>query len=199
MKSKIENIYLIRDENRICQGDILRDYVCQSSTVFEGKAILKDVTFPYVIILSQDCDLEWDFNNRIETGEDHDKFLHSILICPAYFAERLKEGTHLEILKFKMEYIGGRKWNDVKTNQNPRYHFLIHDRELQIPDLAIDFKHYFTVPRDRMYEDVKKHYIASINELFREELSQRFAYYLSRIGVPEIKYREEVNEYRQND
>ena len=38
-----------------------------------------------------------------------------------------------------------------------------------------------------MYEILKKHYIGSMKELYREDLSQRFAYYLSRIGLPEIE------------
>ncbi len=49
--------------------------------------------------------------------------------------------------------------------------------------LIIDFKHYYTIPRNILYQNLD-HYNVSITELHREQLSQRFAYYLSRVGTP---------------
>ena len=76
------------------------------------------------------------------------------------------------------------KWNFIKNNQDPRYHFLRKDLDLQVPELVIDFKHYYTIPRDFLYEKIEHHYLGTMSELFREFLSQRFAFYLSRIGLP---------------
>lgn len=53
-----------------------------------------------------------------------------------------------------------------------------------IPELVIDFKHYYTIPTEEMYEAYKENYLASVEPLYREDLSQRFANYLSRIGLP---------------
>ena len=143
--------------------------------------------------------MEWDFNNHKENEKDQDeinqdeinqdkinqdKFLQSILVCPAYPAEKVRLGTHLEELNLTMVYLNGARWNLVKTNQNSRYHFLDNNSVLQIPDLVIDFKHYYSIPRNILYKEIKNHYIGSMNELFREGLSQRFAFYLSRIGLP---------------
>ena len=83
-----------------------------------------------------------------------------------------------------MQYIDSKRWKIVQNNQNPRYHFLKGEKMYQVPNIVIDFKHYYTIPRDELYKNYKNHYIGSINELFREALSQRFAYYLSRIGLP---------------
>jgi hypothetical protein len=96
-------------------------------------------------------------------------------------------GTHLEELNLTMEKLNSDRWNLIKTNQNSRYYFLDKQSDLQIPDLVIDFKHYYSIQRDILYKEIKRHYIGSINELFRECLSQRFAFYLSRIGLPLIK------------
>ena len=195
MTLKIESLYYQHDIDRICQGDIFRDWKYEYRSYFseQGKLSIEKIELPYMIVLSQDCDLEWDFINRKDfsihtdnTQFKHDKFLHTILICPAYLAEHLKQGIHLQNQKMKMEEIGSKKWNDIENNNNPRYHFLNNCLELQIPKLAIDFKHYFTIPRDKLYESAKDHYIASVSHLFRESLSQRFAYYLSRIGLPEF-------------
>lgn len=207
MKSKIDTAYVEHDLKRIFQGDILRDFKYSAWNLardVDGELI--EITIPYLIIMTQDCDLESDRRNHDDLfkllGEDcnsldedeesekenHDKFLHSILVCPAYPAKQLKKGDHLKGLGLKMQKIDSNtQWNFIKNNQNPRYHFLRKDVDLQIPDLVIDFKHYYTVPRDILYDTIKDHYLGTISELFREFLSQRFAFYLSRIGLPIIK------------
>jgi len=207
--SQIDSPYRKHSEDRIVQGDILRDVTFIEWELNEEnprQSPVFDKTLPYILILTQDCDLEQDFKNRCdiensnEDEEKHDKFLQSILVCPAYNAEQFKKGEHLEDFGLKMEaYKDRKRWNDIKGNNNARYHFLeksSHEyenpdlakisREYQIPDLVLDFKHYYTIPRNVLYTIYKKHYIASLNELFRESLSQRFSYYLSRIGLPKI-------------
>ncbi|MEA3293397.1 MAG: hypothetical protein U9P81_00245 [Euryarchaeota archaeon] len=190
MKSKIDSIYIHHNGDRVYQGDILRDFEYQEWVSIEDKKIkIQERIIPYLLVLTQDCDLEWDFNNHKENENgqdesDQDKFLHSILICPAYPAEKVRLGTHLEELNLTMKKLNSARWNLVKTNQNSRYHFLDNNSVLQIPNLVIDFKHYYSIPRNILYGKIKKHYIGSINELFRECLSQRFAFYLSRIGLP---------------
>ncbi len=189
MKSKIDSCYVKHDCIRICQGDILRDYQHEAHVYVDRvvrKLSAQRIIFPYAVVMTQDCDLEWDFNNRATASEKHDKYLQSILLCPAYLAEQLKQGIHLDALNLKMEYQNKDKWKDIQNNLNQRYHFLDSCSEMQIPYMTIDFKHYFTVPRDVLYEEAKAHYIGTMNELFREALSQRFAYYLSRIGLPII-------------
>lgn len=196
MKSKIDSIYIKHNGDRIYQGDILWDFKYQDKVFIEDNKIkIQERNIPYLIVLTQDCDLEWDFNNHKENENvqdktrekiNQDKFLHSILICPAYPAEKVRLGTHLEELDLTMEKLNSNRWNLVKTNQNSRYYFLDKQSDLQIPDLVIDFKHYYSIPRDMLYKEIKKHYIGSINELFRECLLQRFAFYLSRIGLPKI-------------
>ena len=57
---------------------------------------------------------------------------------------------------------------------------------MQIPDLILDFKHYLTVPFDLLSRFHGTCYLASVSELFREDLSVRFASYLSRVGLPEL-------------
>ncbi|MDO9517864.1 MAG: hypothetical protein Q7J10_07440, partial [Methanosarcinaceae archaeon] len=136
----------------------------------------------------QDCDLENDFENRSEsTPEKHDKFLRTVLICPAYVAIDLRKGIHLEDLNLKMETFNSARWNSIMKQNNARYHFLEQDQELQVPELVIDFKHYYALPRDALFNMYDDNYLVTINHLFREFLSQRFSNYLSRIGLPKLK------------
>ena len=185
MKSRIESFFIKHSGKRICQGDIFRDFEYiefVSNNKKTGTGIKK--IFPYLLVLSQDCDLESDHKNHIECKDNQDKYLISILVCPGYSADALRKGNHLKEYGLKMNRIDSDRWKIIKNNQNPRYHFLRGVQELQIPNLVVDFKHYYTISRDMLYEYFKDHYLSSVNELFREALSQRFANYLSRIGLP---------------
>ena len=75
-------------------------------------------------------------------------------------------------------------WNHITKNQHDRFHFLPTDAKNDMPNLILDFKHFYTVPREEIYAIHKTKYKISINALFREDISQRFANYLSRIGLP---------------
>ncbi|WJI09146.1 hypothetical protein FGU46_03095 [Methanobacterium sp. CWC-01] len=192
MRSKIETIYRRHDTDRVCQGDLFEEFVYPEWISREGNKIkIKNRNIPYLIVLTQDCDLERDHVNHITNSEKQDKYLQSILVCPAYQADKLKNGTHLEKLGYKMEYQNSDRWKIIMQNNNHRYHYL--EAFEQIPALTIDFKHYYSIPRDIIYNEIKNddHYLGTVNELFRESLSQRFAYYLSRIGLPEIVKDEE--------
>lgn len=203
MKSKIESTYVTHDKKRICQGDILRDFVYLEPYETDGnEGAFLERTIPYLIVLTQDCDLEsdyWNYQkvfdkgcesqlNQVNAQKSSDKLLQSILVCPAYPSEQVRKGVHLDDLGIKMqEFNSVTMWNFVTTNQNPRYHFLNGNLEMQIPDLIVDFKHYYAIPMNVLYNKFEKKYWGTVNELFRESLSQRFAYYLSRIGLPELE------------
>ena len=144
MKSKIETIYRRHDINRVCQGDLFEDFVYPEWVAREGKKIrIQNRNIPYLIVLTQDCDLERDHVNHISETEKQDKYLQSILVCPAYQADELQKGEHLKNLKFKMEYQNKNKWKTIKQNDNPRYHYL--GAFGQIPALTLDFKHYYSI------------------------------------------------------
>lgn len=192
MKSKIDSVYLRHERERLCQGDIFRDIEYIFDIKVTGESIEFDTRkLPYIIVLTQDCDLESDHRNHTLIQSNQDKFLHSILVSPAYLAAQLREGTHLSDLELKMQYLSTGLWKPVKDNQNTRYHFLPANTDFQIPDLVVDFKHYYTMPKERLVANTN--YIGSLNELFRENLSHRFSHYLSRIGLPELN-EEIVNE-----
>ncbi len=188
--SKIKALYRKHSESRIVQGDILRDITFLEWDLNERnptKSPVIDKYLPYIVILTQDCDLEQDFDNRQEDeAEKQDKFLQSILVCPAYIEDQFRKGTHLEGFKLVMENFNSERFKIIRGNNNPRYHFLqkAPDPDYQIPNLVLDFKHYYTMPVPVLYKLYRRHYVASLNELFREALSQRFSYYLSRVGLP---------------
>ncbi|MFZ1984610.1 MAG: hypothetical protein WAU91_09360 [Desulfatitalea sp.] len=190
LKSKIESHYETHDCKRISQGDILRDI---KFVIIGDDESSVELTYQYIVVLSQDCDLEQ--GNSILSPELKcegscklfNQFLHSVLFVPAFPSELLRSGEHIKSLyDIKADRIVGSLWGPIKINQSPRYHFLPADVEHQIPDLVMDFKAYYTLPFRYFLHKHKKHYLATVNELFREHLSQRFSNYLNRIGLPAI-------------
>ena len=186
--SAIKSRYVLHAHKRLCQGDVLRDVALLEATADENGDLDSTERFlPYVIVLTQDCDLEQDEQARSAPQKPNDdKFLQSVLLCPAYQSLKVRHGTHLEQLNLKMHSFNSANWNLLKQNNMHRYHFLPEEAALQLPEAVLDFKQYFTSPREFFCARYKTHYVATLGPLFREALSQRFAQYLSRIGLPEL-------------
>jgi len=188
LKSKIDKQYEKHNCERGCQGDIVRD-VRILRVIDENK--VEEIQLPYVILLSQDCDLEQSINKGVSDEEGFPKnnqYLPNVLILPAFTAESVRVGDHLkELFGITQDKISSDPWKKIKQNNTDRYHFLISHTSFQIPELVIDFKIYFSIE----YSEFIKFYdgggyLGTINELFRERLSQRFTNYLARIGLPEM-------------
>lgn len=185
-ESQINTMYRKHNPlDRIYQGDILHDLPVLSSEFVNGEFEISSIDLPYAVIMTQDCDLQWDYETR-KNIKNHDKYLPTILVCPAYLAEKLRAGTHLEKIDQVMQKWNSEKYKDIKNLNNERFHFLESNPNMQIAELVIDFKHYYTIPRNVLYHMYKEKYLASLNQLFRDHLSRRFANYLSRIGLPEL-------------
>lgn len=179
--------YIYRESARLHQGDIFRDI---SHNVIDTNGAVFSISIPYAVILTQDCDLD---QGRDYLGDlpvepvESNQFIANLIMVPMFPAEHLREGTHLEDLYLvTQKRINSDRWKHVCNNNNLRYHFFKGDITFQLPDLAIDFKHYFTVQARMLVNLYENHYLASINEIFREHLSQRFCNYLSRIALPDV-------------
>ena len=175
--------------NRICQGDIFRDieyieYALEKSGTFE----ISKIIFPFVVVLTQDCDLEQDFNNRTDVEkQNQDKHLISVIVAPLYNVEHVYVGEHLSELGLTMQQIPKDKMHAgkfLRDNQLPRYHYLEFDSQIPIPASVIDFKHYFTVNLEMLLKVKSSNHVCKISPLYRESISLRFANFLSRIGLP---------------
>lgn len=185
MQSQVVNQYTkTKDKVRFNQGDILKDI---SFFILTGAELnVSEINLEYAVIVSQDCDLEHDYNNRNNADKkDEDKFLPNILLLPAYLDTKFRAGTHRGG-DIKGMYWNSEKWKTITQNNEARFHFINHDEKFQIPDLILDFKHLYTIDRDTLCSKMTSVYFASICELHRELLSQRYSNFLGRIGLPEI-------------
>jgi hypothetical protein len=179
-------------KRRVAQGDVFRDVEC-IEYVAERRGIIQvsKVIFPLVVVLTQDCDLEQDArykNPKMKKPPTDDKRLLSVLVVPLYNAEHLILGTHLSDLKMTMTTMSKktREIDYLKNNERPRYHYLDFPDEIPIVAQVADFKHYFS-SHLRYLESIRsRQFVCRISDMFREHLSQRFAAYLARIGLPDI-------------
>lgn len=175
---------------RIQQGDILSnvEYI-ESVQIEDGVVKISKIVFPLVIVLTQDCDLTWDYESRTVEGKNQDKYLFSVIVAPLYNYEHFINGEHLSDLGQTMATISRKETKtdnkNLRQNETPRYHYLEFDDHVPIVNSVIDFKHYFTVSIEQLRKHKESHYICTVSPLFRERISQRFSNYLSRIGLPE--------------
>jgi hypothetical protein len=142
---------------------------------------------PYAIVVSQDCDLDWDHKTRIDSAKD--KLIPSILFCEVAPASSVRSSTRSDI------------WKRIKINKDERYQFLqkvASDEDVLLeglPELGIDFKRYFTIPADEVYariaakETMRRCRLVSP---YLEHFSTRFAYYQFRIALPAEHFSEPV-------
>lgn len=159
----------------------------------------------YAIVVSQDCDLDWDFKARRqpdtilkpELNENEaaiaqrlqNKMMPNVLFCRLQSATSLKE---CDKVITKGKEINSDGWNTIESNRFDRYHFLEKPKDGQslqqvaLPELAADFKRYFTMPTDEVYEqlnhDAKRH--CRLASPYLEHFSTRFCYYQFRVALP---------------
>jgi hypothetical protein len=174
---------------RVIQGDVFRDvemieYVKEQA----GDLELSKVVFPHVVVLTQDCDLEQDHRFRWARKPRHgqDKWLISVLVAPLYNVEHVYRGEHLEDLGMRMQEINPKRspGEYLQNNTNPRYHYLRFPPDVPVSDSVVDFKHYFSVNGQYLRGLRAGQFVCRLAPLYREDLSQRFAAYLARIGLP---------------
>ena len=193
------------DPSKPCQGTLYRDikaYIYAQPKEGQPNAEVSEITYPYSVVMNQECDLHQDYTARQasaaqhESAAQHDTLVPSVLMCPAYFAAQLKLGEHLKQYGRVMERINSDRWKLLKQNQNPRYHYLASWPAMQVQELVIDFKHFFTVPTEQLHQEyaTPEHCLARLAFLYREDLSQRFASYMSRIGLPVPHHQIEIAE-----
>lgn len=179
----------IQKKPRLSQGDVLRDveyieYAIEKS----GNIEISKITFPLVLVLTQDCDLQQDdtFRSPEKLKSTQDKWLLSVLVAPLYNVEHLYTGDHLTELNMKMTTINrtATQGRNLVQNETLRYHYLDFPKEIPIPPSVIDFKHYFAVNVLYLKKLKRKNFVCQVSDSYREDISQRFAAFLSRIGLP---------------
>lgn len=186
----------IKISERVEQGDIYSDvdYI-EKVECKDGKVFIQKITFPYVVVLSQDCDLNQAaaYFNSDSNPSNQDKKLLSVIVAPLYNEDLFIQGEHLKdpSIQYAMRIFNkqskGKLTTEYKSlidNCNPRYHYFSFKEDAELPPMVSDFKHFFCVDIDYLNSCRQNKFVCKIKELYRESVTQRFSHFLSRIGLP---------------
>lgn len=179
--------------DQICQGDIFQNvkYSYIDSEDDEGVNVV-EYEFPMAIIVSQACDviaMEEMVNNK--AGKPA-KFMPSVLLCPIYDKTASKTGEHIKeaFTQFDLKVVEEPIYfrDDLKVvdkDWHYRFHALTVEVEYEnvLENAIIDFKHYFTVPISYLVKH-KNDRLIHLDDLFAEQITLKFATYLSRVAIP---------------
>jgi hypothetical protein len=171
------------------QGEILTGLIqfkpvpSESSPNFD-RTQFKPIVHPYAIIVTQNCDLDWDYTARQNQNQPN-KLLNSILFCQVHTAQ--------EIRSSKTVPINSADWNLVKSNRYQQYHFLekipLEGESFQegIPELTVDFKRIFAIDADFLYHQINNNFAKRRTVLespYLEDFSHRYHDFHGRVALP---------------
>lgn len=183
--------YILSDsDGSLRQGEILegiRELSFDTSQLSQRSFQMKRpwserVSHPWSIVLTPDCDLEWDFLSRLIPGDSENKRVNHLLLCD------LED-------RFSIERDGRIKnsgeLNRARTYREERWHYLpasLTDDGQDLVEFYIDFKRLFSVPIEFVYAAmhlglIQRH--GYLNTPWVQHLTHRFTYFLGRVGLPD--------------
>ena len=191
-------------ETQLCQGDIF-SHVKYAYIDNEEADIVNviEMEFPFAMIISQACDvIAMEKIVREKRGKST-KLMTSILMCPIIDGTMLKNGAYAEdfFTEFQISKVTSKKDEDRvydgkdKAIAERDWHYRFHlfkaycyeagkSKELLFDSMFFDFKQYFTVPITYLLKN-KKNRICTLEELYAEQITLKFATYLSRVAMPD--------------
>lgn len=185
----------------IRQGEILTgicEYRPRLAPIAQTHQTAVDVVpihHPYMIIMTADCDLDWDFKARFanqEVVESYDDevilqqeamaaIIPHILLCEVYDSTAVRARVPASNL-----------WKRIRQNQDERYHYfeaasIGESMSEQLPDICLDFKKTLALPTQSLYNGICARGIkrfAVVPPIYIHDLMHRFYGFLSRVGLP---------------
>jgi hypothetical protein len=182
------------DDGRLLQGEIIGpvwEYVPLRPPVeaaAETQIDVRGYEHSRMVVLTQDCDLLWDFALRAPEGSlaneladvtEKPKSVPSVLLCDMF--ENLRERV-----------AGGDILARAKRNQDERYHALAEapvgedDSGATLPELFLDFRKTFSPPTAFLYQGLQSGQvcrIAVVPPFHIHDVVHRFHSYHSRIAI----------------
>lgn len=173
------------ENSKVELGDIRRNIVLKEADFICNEMYINELRLPYVLVVSQSCDLERHYEDISSLTDNQ---LLGVIVVPLYPLSIFMLGEHLKGLSKTAQQHGQKLIDRYRKEEHPRYHIIDIDNNKRLnhnlPDsFVIDFRHHITVSYDLIFS---AKCTESINLIYREEISQRLFYYLSRIGLPNI-------------
>ena len=187
------DIIPVNADEHVQQGDIFKNvkYIFDFKQTEDSIEIV-ELTFPYVLIVSQSCDML--HASRLISNEIHSesKLMFSVLAVPMYERETIISGEHLKelcddkIIDFKINspFITDEDKKVIKDGFHYRFHEIYFSDDWKIPDSIIDLKGFFTLNLTTVNQ-LKEQRIGRLNDWSSQQIVNKMSAFLSRIGLPE--------------
>ncbi len=173
------------------QGEILTGVVQYNPVISEMQQETQescDLSFtpilhPYTIVITQDCDLDWDYKARITSNANPTKLLNSILMCEIATAAVVRS----------TDGVNRKEWDLVVTHRHERFYFfekVLPEFELQqegLPELTADFKRVFSLDSATLYRQIEIGVVKRRTVLispYLEHFSRRYHNFHNRVALP---------------
>jgi hypothetical protein len=192
--------------DRLHQGEILAGLIQVRQTlesVGTDAAFIKEIAHPFVVVLTQDCDLAQDHTARTTEAQAIEN--------PALLEDPEFRKRHDTAPKYKIDNVElceavptpdlrpiaaqqKELWKRVIQNLDPRFQCLeavpaACDAEGQgFESIGCDFRRSFTVPTDELYKRIQLQQVvrrAYLTQPYAEHLLQRYCNFKARVALPE--------------
>lgn len=169
------------------QGEILTGVIQYNPIINEIPKESQDLSFmpiihPYAIVVTQDCDLDWDYKTR-GTNNNLAKLLNSIILCEIDTAAAVRN----------TDGINRKEWELVVAHRHERFYFLEKippECEVEkegLPELTADFKRVFGIDSKALYRQIELGVIkrrALLASPYLEHFSRRYHSFHGRVALP---------------
>lgn len=180
--------YVRHDSPFLRQGEIVANLLEPKLQIAELTAIdssqpakVEPVNHPYSMIVSPDCDLEWDYKARNDKALSH-KLLTNMMFCELFPPEDITDQSKRKSEAFRL----------IKHKQDQRYHYLetaqVSGTDESLPELIADFKVTFSLPVEFVYwliltnQAIRK---GGLLSPYLEDFMHRLYSFLGRVATPE--------------
>lgn len=180
----------------VAQGDIITNVTYTYEVTINEKYVdVIQLLFPYVLVLSQSCDLQ--HGNRLINKEikSESKVMFSAIVVPFFEKNTICKGEHMsQIVKqglidcnINNEFIPDEEMGVIKNGLHYRYHLLQFQFDnIAFPDYVIDFKTFFTLNLNELMK-LKQNRLCRLGDIETQQIVNKFAAFLSRVGISDDK------------
>jgi hypothetical protein len=183
-----KSIYQASDkDSSLRQGEVLTGVVQYNPIISELSEESQELPFtpivhPYAIVITQDCDLDWDYRARRANGNPA-KLLNSIVLCEVDTAKSIRS----------TEGVNRKAWELVVAHRHERFYFfekIPPEYELEqegLPELTADFKRVFAIDSETLYCQIELGIVkrrALLASPYLDHFSQRYHSFHGRVALP---------------
>lgn len=173
------------------QGEILTGVVQYNPVASELSLESEEMSFepiihPYAIVITQDCDLDWDHRARQSGDAQLSKLLNSVILCEIATAREVRDIADKNVMN-------SGEWNLVKSQRHERLYFFekipveCELEQVGLPELTADFKKIFGINAAILYRQMEIGITkrrAILSSPYLEHFSRRYNSFHGRVALP---------------